>query len=417
MASNDFKVVHIVAGSLDRGAARGALWLHLALFEQGVDSTLITNHPDTQGLPSVQTLTHGFFDRVIGAVVARLNSAGQIFYPNRKRRIFNSGFWGIRFHHHPAVKQADVVHLHWVNGVVSIRALNKLNKKIVWTVRDMWPITGGCHYSLECDRYQSGCGSCPQLGSRSEHDLSRLIFRAKKKYYPKGMTAVGISEWTTRVINDSGLFNESRVITILNNISCETFYPEDKRSARRSLGVEGDKPVVLVGSTNLDDFYKGADKLLEALSLFDESSFTLCVFGESDKKVLDSLGLDYVRLGYIGDNASLRRAYSAADVFVAPSVQETFGKTLAEALACGTPVVCFDATGPASIVSHKVDGYKAKPFSVADLAAGIEWVLNHEDQASLRNAARQNASNKFDSKVIANRYKGLYQSILGEEVK
>ena len=80
---------------------------------------------------------------------------------------------------------------------------------------------------------------------------------------------------------------------------------------------------------------------------------------------------------------------------------EAFGKTLAESLSCGTPVVCFDATGPKSIVEHKIDGYRARPFDAIDLATGVEWVANHPESGVLSNRARENAISKFDSVVAA----------------
>jgi glycosyltransferase involved in cell wall biosynthesis len=112
----------------------------------------------------------------------------------------------------------------------------------------------------------------------------------------------------------------------------------------------------------------------------------------------------------------LRQAYSAADVFVAPSRAEAFGKTLAEAMSCGTPVVCFDATGPRDIVEHKRDGYKAVPFEPSDLARGIRWVLGQTPEAytQLCRHARERAQRCFDSRVVAQQYAIVYRDLLGQ---
>jgi glycosyltransferase involved in cell wall biosynthesis len=111
----------------------------------------------------------------------------------------------------------------------------------------------------------------------------------------------------------------------------------------------------------------------------------------------------------------MRLAYSAADVFAAPSTMEAFGKTLAEAQACGTPVVCFDATGPKDIVEHQVTGYKAQAFHAADLAKGIEWVLDQPmgRYELMRERSRERAVEHFDSHVIAGQYRQLYDEMLG----
>ncbi|WP_198133225.1 glycosyltransferase [Roseobacter sp. AzwK-3b] len=124
---------------------------------------------------------------------------------------------------------------------------------------------------------------------------------------------------------------------------------------------------------------------------------------------------DIVHLHWIRDDARLRSAYSAADVFVAPSRMEAFGKTVAESMSCGTPVVCFNSTGPADIVSHLITGYKAKAFDIEDLARGISWVLNLslQDKHSVRKMAREHVVEHFATNVIAAEYIALYKQILG----
>jgi len=96
---------------------------------------------------------------------------------------------------------------------------------------------------------------------------------------------------------------------------------------------------------------------------------------------------------------------------------DAFGKTLAEAMACETPVVCFDATGPKYIVDHKVNGYKAKPFDIRDLANGIDWVLNlnEKEYTYLCKNAREKVLREFDSRVIAKKYIELYKEVLNEK--
>ncbi len=158
-------VLHLVAGELDGGAARGAYWLHRALLELGVDSTILTNAKDTLGDESVISLTQSSLGKLKFAVLHRIGLLPIKAYRNRESLTFNTGLDGIDVTRHPAYESADLVHLHWVNGLVSMRSLRRVKKPLVWTMRDMWPFTGGCHYSMGCDRFRSGCGHCPQLGS------------------------------------------------------------------------------------------------------------------------------------------------------------------------------------------------------------------------------------------------------------
>ena len=407
------KILHIVAGGLDGGAARGAYWLHLGLRELGVESKIFTNSKITLGDDSVVTTMKSKKDKAFNMIRGQLDNLLLLLYPKRKRIIFSTGMFGIDFTKTKEYKEADVIHLHWINGgFVNIKHLAKIDKPIIWTMRDMWPMTGGCHYSMECQKYKTGCGSCEQLQSNSKYDLSRFILNRKKKYFPKSMKLVGISHWLSEKAKESELFKEYDMRTIPNNINKDEFFPVEKQVARDILGLKTDKKIILCGSTNLKDFYKGFGKYVEALEKLDENKYFVCFFGSLDKSVADSLGFEYKSFGYLYDNISLRLAYSSADAFVAPSLMDAFGKTLAESMACGTPVVCFDATGPKDIVTHKVDGYKAKPFESEDLAYGIEWVLNASNYDELCVNAREKVVREFDSRVVARKYVELYEEVL-----
>jgi len=104
--------------------------------------------------------------------------------------------------------------------------------------------------------------------------------------------------------------------------------------------------------------------------------------------------------------------YSAADVMVVPSLQEAFGQTASESMACSTPVVAFGATGLLDIVDHQQTGYLAKPFKVSDLAAGIDWILNAPNYEELCQNARKKVLCEFDSQIVADKYIAFYKSVL-----
>jgi glycosyltransferase involved in cell wall biosynthesis len=406
------KVLHIVAGELSGGAARGAYWLHCGLRELGVESKIFTNSKITLGDDNVVTTLRSKKNKAFNMIRGQMDNLLLFFYPKRKRIIFSTGMFGVDFTKTKEYQETDIIHLHWINGsFVNIKHLAKIDKPIVWTMRDMWPMMGGCHYSMECEKYKTGCGNCDQLQSKRSYDLSKFILNRKKKYLPKSMKLVGISHWLSEKAKESELFRDFDVRTISNNIDTNEFFRIDKKVARDILGIKTDKKIILVGSTNLKDFYKGFGKFQEAVKELDKSKYLLCFFGNVDKSVAEHLGFEYKSFGYLYDNISLRLAYSSADVFVAPSLMDAFGKTLAESMACGTPVVCFDATGPKDIVTHKVDGYKAKPFESKDLSEGIEWILNAENYDELCKNAREKVLQEFDSKVVAKKYIELYETV------
>ena len=274
-------------------------------------------------------------------------------------------------------------------------------------------MTGGCHLAAAwgCDRFKTGCGKCVQLGSNLGWDLSKFVIARKKKNLNKTTKLVGISSWIYKEAKESLLFKEHDVRLIHNNVSAEEFFPISKSLAKKILGISPDKKLVLTGSLDLYQSWKGFDLFENALKNINSNEFEIYLFGGKSKNIL------YKSFGLLHDTISLRIVYSAADVFVAPSRMDGFGKTLAEAMACGTPVVCFDATGPKDIVEHKRTGYKAVPFSTEDLAEGIKWVLNlnHEEYQNYCRQARERVLKYFDTRVIAKKYIELYKEMLTEQ--
>jgi glycosyltransferase involved in cell wall biosynthesis len=401
------KILHLVAGRLDGGAARGAYWLH---------QTILTNARDDLGDDTVVSLNRSLSSRLKFGLAHEASRLPIKVYRRRQSVAFNTGLAGVDITRHPAYDSADLVHLHWINSLVRIRSLRKVNKPLVWTLRDMWPFTGGCHHSLDCDRFAEGCGRCPQLGSVRERDLSRFVLRHKQASVPKNITVIGISRWISEHAGRSTLFRNCRVSTISNNVDTELFAPFEKTLARQALGLDDGRKLVLIGAQDIASIYKGFDLFLEALAALREENICIATFGKPGEVVPRSLGFPVTNLGLLSDLLSLRLAYSAADVFVAPSRAEAFGKTLAEAMSCGTPVVCFDATGPRDIVEHKRDGYKAVPFEPSDLARGIRWVLGQTPEAytQLCRHARERAQRCFDSRVVAQQYAIVYRDLLGQ---
>ena len=260
------KILHIVAGDLNGGAARGAYWLHLGLKELGVDSKIFTNSKITLSDDSIVSTIQTKKDKLFNVIRGQLNNALQLFYTKRKRIIFSSGLFGIDFTKTKEYQEADIIHLHWINGsFVNMKHLSKIEKPIVWTIRDMWPMTGGCHYAMGCEKYKTGCGNCEQLNSTSSYDLSKYILNRKKKYLPKSMKIVGISNWISDEAKQSELFKKFDVRTITNNINTQEFFPVDKKIAKEILGIKTDKKIILIGATNVNNYYKGFGKYLEAI--------------------------------------------------------------------------------------------------------------------------------------------------------
>lgn len=414
MLKNKIKVLHLVSGNFNGGAAKGSYTLHLELLNKNIDSKIYTNSILNDNYVNVFTSSNNFINKIIKIFKSSLDKYWPKFlYSKNLKTPFSTGLIGENFTKNKFYKDADIIHLHWINnGFVDIKQLSKIDKPIIWTIRDLWPMTGGCHYTLGCENFKTHCNTCPQLGSLKYKDLSFSIFNEKLKNYPASITLVGISEWVSRQAMDSKIFKGYNITTIYNSIDITEFHPEDKIIAKEKLNIKTQKKIILIGAQHLESPYKGFNKFIEALRFLDMSNLYVIFFGSLNKETTDDFNFEYNNFGFVNHTEELRLLYSCADVFVAPSLNEAFGKTIAESMACGTPVISFDATGPKYLINHKKTGYKAKPFDSEDLANGIRWVLDNSNIENMNLLSRQRAVNEYNIEKNANKYIDLYRNML-----
>lgn len=314
----------------------------------------------------------------------------------------------------------DIINLHWISGgFVQIESLQKFKQPIVLTLHDMWAFTGGCHYSQDCDRYIINCGRCPQLHSNHDQDLSRWVWQRKLKAWRSlDLTIVTPSHWLADVARTSSLLGDRPIQVIPNGLDTKVYQPLNTKVARDLLHLPQDKQLILFGAMRAtSDLRKGWQFLqptLQYLKQFGlQNKIELVIFGASEPEMPDDLVFPCHYLGQLHDDLTLAIMYAAADVTLAPSIQEAFGQIASESLACGTPVVAFGVTGLLDIVTHHQNGYLATPFNCQDLANGIDWVLGDRDRhQTLRYNARQKALQEFDQSLQAHRYQTLFNDIL-----
>jgi glycosyltransferase involved in cell wall biosynthesis len=414
------RVLHLSTFDSDGGAARGSLWLHQALRAQGVDSLMMVGRK-TDNDASILPLPHAT-DRLAARLRGRLDALPLRRYDKTDDSFWTLGWVPARIEHIVEEIDPDVVHLHWIGaGFLPLDALKRIGRPLVWTLRDMWPLTGGCHYTAGCERYRESCGACPQLRSSRETDISRRTWERKKRHWTDlDLHLVPISGWLADCVEASPLLRHHPREIIPNGLDASRFHPSEKRIARRAWDLPDDRRIVLYGAINATrDRRKGFPELLAALGHLGETARArdtlLVVFGDLEPDDMPDLGIETRYVGYVGDDEKLVLLYSCADVAVMPSLQEAFGKTLIEAMACATPVVAFASGGPLDIVDHRRTGYLAKPFCPDDLAAGITWCLDEwAGGGDPGAAARAAVEARFDIEVVARRYRELYERSMGQ---
>lgn len=310
----------------------------------------------------------------------------------------------------PEFQEADVIHLHWINqGFLSLRDLRRIlqsGKRVVWTLHDQWPYTAICHYSGDCELYQHSCHHCPQLKGSSEHDLSYRVFQQKKALFMQHhITFVGCSQWIADLARKSALLTGQKVVSIPNAIPSKLFHPMDKAAARMEHRLPLDKKLVLFGSYKVTDERKGVRYLAQAYQMLIEKP-SIVVVGKATKTVADLFGdADFYCVDYITDEHRMASLYAAVDAYVTPSLQDNLPNTIAEAMSCGTPCVGFHIGGIPQMIDHLQNGYVAKYRDAADLAQGIDYVLNHD----LSRQAHDKASHLYGEVHVAQQYIKLYE--------
>jgi glycosyltransferase involved in cell wall biosynthesis len=410
------KTLILSTADIDGGAARAAYRLHQGLKALGEPSQMLVRVKlsNDRSVVAEQSL--------LTKLGPMLNTRPILRYPNRKKKLFSSNVFPDALAKKVAAINPDVVNLHWIgNGFLQIETLKRFNCPIVWTLQDMWPLTGGCHYSEDCDRYTQTCGRCPQLGSTAEQDLTRTIWKRKQKAWQGiNLTIVTPSQWMADCVKASSLLGQCRVEVVPFCLDTETYKPTPKAIARDILGLPQDKRLILFGALGATiDPRKGFDRLVAALSQLAQQGLgekaEVIVFGSNTPDNPPDFGFKAHYLGSFADDLSLSIVYSAADVMIVPSIQESFGQTASEALACATPVVAFAATGLKDIVAHQQCGYLAQPYESEDLARGIAWVLEDGDRhLKLCENARARAVDQFELKLQAQAYQALFQELTGK---
>ena len=314
-------------------------------------------------------------------------------------------------------QEADVIHLHWINqGMLSLNGIRKIlqsGKPVVWTMHDIWPATGICHLTLGCHYFVNRCANCKYLsGGGGNNDLSSRIWRKKQQMQAdENIYYVACSRWLESEAKSSALLKGQKITSIPNPIATHIYKKGNQQEARQRLGLPLDKKLILFASQRVTNAYKGMSYLVEACRQLGDL-FEVVILGGHAEEVVEQLPMKAHPLGYVNDEQRIVDVYNAADVFVLPSLSENLPNTIMEAMACGVPCVAFKVGGIPEEIDHLKNGYVAAYRDAADLAKGIQWVLQEADYEALSQQAVHKVTQCYSQQSVALKYLDVYQQAM-----
>jgi len=403
------KVVILSNTDSGGGAAIAARRLNDALNNNGVPSHMLVLEKKSANDKVVALSLSPFRKKILkGFTYFEYLFQRKVLLKDKTVSMFSTNEVGVDVSQHPLIQDADVINIHWINfGFLSMRDIDRLyalNKPIVWTLHDMWLFTGGCHYAGDCKQFEQNCSACPIVYMKKTPSLlwrkKELIFKNKK------VSIIAPSQWLVDESKKASLTKNANSICVPNTLNSALFTNLNKVEACKKLGLDVSKKYILFSAANPNDVRKGFSYFVEAVERLkkeyaNHSQLELLVMGK-EQKAFSSLALKLNNLGFITSEEKAALIYSAASVFVIPSLEDNLPNTIMEALSCGTPCVGFAIGGIQEMIKTGVNGYLATPRDEKDLTKGIIEVLN--SSLNLEEGARNWMLEKYSNEVIAKQY-------------
>lgn len=305
--------------------------------------------------------------------------------------------------HHPLVGWADIIHLHWVPDFVDYPTFFRdVKKPIVWTLHDKYPAEGVQHYSSEF---------YPIPNELRTLDSACRMIKRKGVLQAKSLNVVAISEMMVDICNHSDVLGGFPVTLIHNGVDTTAFLPYDKRMARKELGIVSDANVFLFSSYVISDGNKGLERLVSAIERAEYSNkILMCIGNIGFNQALPKASFPIIPTGPLTDSDKMSRYYSAADFFIQSSYEESFGQTVLEAMACGTPVISTPC-GVSPDLIRPFNGVLCDGFDSDAILNGINKALSRQYDSS---SIRQYIVDNYQYDIIAKQYIELYKRILSD---
>ena len=419
----------LLINTYDRGgAAKACLRLHQGLLSQNINSKVLLKSRLNDNIPETY-LFHGpdaktslqskiyrkgahlleellGFDKVQKELISYQNSRKSGF------EAFTLPFSNLDITKNEFYKKADVVNLHWVADFIDYKSFFKKNTKpVVWTLHDMNPFSGGEHFEEIYYGMDINGNPIKRILSKHETVTFNKVLSLKKEavQYALHPVIVAPSKWMAEQAKKSIIFNGYEIKVIPYGLNSNVFQPRDKMFTREILNLPKDKTIILFIADSTENKRKGYEFLLKAFKEIDSDELILLSIGKKnyEQKIVANL----IELGEVHDELFLSVIYSAADVFVIPSLMDNLPNTVLESIMCGTPVIGFPVGGIPEMVEDGINGYLTEEVSVSSLVKAINRFLM--DSGVFNNVTiRNNAVVKYDLSLQSKAYENLFYQLI-----
>jgi glycosyltransferase involved in cell wall biosynthesis len=417
------KVIHLTPGPIfSAGANIGALQLHIALLDQSSLTSIFLSINNTPSHPHIncETYSDPFVLHPLSKLISFLDS---VPFRLRNER-FRWGFSGsLCLIFHLLRDQECILHFHNIPSTLNLLFLYILPNPKVFTVRDHWMFTGGCRITNDynCIRYMSGCSNCPAV--RRNPFLQCLVhfcFKLKRRILLNKNSHIVFNTRSSIVHllgGDSSSKLRANSSIIGNIIDTAVFKPDLRRKheLRKRHSIRENDLVILAGAADLSDPNKGFHYLSKALSQLTLPSVHFCYFGaQLSRDLTSSIKLPLHHLGLSTTFSQTSDFYKISDLFVMPSIHETFGKTLAEAMSSALLCIGFKVPGTSDLIHHNQTGYLVPAFSIEGLVETLLsciYTYNSEWNSLMRSNSRSSISSRFGPSAISTQYASVYNRV------
>ena len=413
------RVLIVNTSEMRGGAAVAANRLMDALNNNGVKAKMLVRDKDTDSITVAgiggSTLQRWKFLWDRWRVFCHLNFS--------RKHLFDvdAGFCGTDITRLREFKEADLIHLHWINqGMLSMKDIRKIldsGKPVVWTMHDIWPATAVCHVSLGCRKYLSECMKCPLLPEKSLFgDLARHTWLKKERLLQNknNICFVACSKWLAGEAGRSALLAGQSITAVPNPIDTRVYCPTDKDEARRQMGLPLGKRLIAFVAQRVTNANKGIDYLIKACEMLAVKhqemlgDTGIVILGSHAEYFSQKFKFPVYPIGYLSDEKKIINVYNSVDLFVTPSLSENLPNTIMEAMACGVPCVGFDVGGIPEMIDHGKNGYVAQYRNAEDLAHGIYTVLTGGNLRRFGEEAVKKVAASYSQQSVSLKYIEVY---------